>query len=311
MHTQPLRTGNKANSSDRRDWRYYGLALGVLCLLAVPAVTQTCSSNPSCQPKFKLNGYEKGVKTVITDCTTNNSSSPCAWADAVGVATPADAKTYFLACSLAKTGPIALCYDSGVPGKKFYTPSCTFSQDKNAAQCDCYEISANSRGAENDPYSYVLMTGILNKQVYEDTVEACGPDGSLCLNMSDTNSGLKEAPVCDALRNKTLFSGADLISDFSQIPIPNLVKAGYPPPGEVGSFSQACPTSGKANLYAGCMTAPCKSTGKIDSATGFPIAKCTCPTYNGPNQVGNPQIQSYSCSPTPHVWSSAYTEITK
>ena len=311
MHTQPLRTGNKADSSDKRDWRYCGLALGVLCILAVPVAAQTCSSNQSCQPAFKLNGYEKGVKTVITDCTTNSSSSPCAWADAVGVATPAEVQTYFLACSLAYTGPIALCYDSGVPGKEFYTPSCTFSQDKNAAECDCYEISASSRGAENAPYSFVLMTGILNKQVYEDTVKACGPEGELCLNMKDLNSGLMEAPVCDALRNKTLFSGADLISDFSQIAIPNLVNAGYPPPGEPDSFSQPCPESGNAKLYAGCMTAPCKDTGKIDPATGFPVAKCTCPTYDGRNQVGNPQIQSYSCSPTPHVWSAAYVEITR
>ena len=224
MHTQPLRRGAKTNSRDRRDWRYFGLALGLLCLSGVQVRAQSCSSNPSCQPKFKLNGYEKGVKTVINDCTTNSSSSPCAWADAVAVANPADFQTYFLACSLKYTGPIALCYYSGVPGKNFDTPSCTFSQDKNAAECDCYVINKNSPGAETNPYSYVLMTGILNKRVYEDTVSACGPDGSLCLNLSNTNSGLPEAPVCDALRNKTFFSGADLISDFSQIPIPQIAR---------------------------------------------------------------------------------------
>jgi hypothetical protein len=310
MQTELPRPSTKASATARGDWRYYGLALGILCMLVAPVAAQTCSTNASCQPKFKLNGYEKGVKTVINDCTTNSSSSPCAWADAVA-APPADIQTYFLACSLAKTGPIALCYYSGVPGKPFYTPSCTFSQNKNAAECDCYEISENSPGADTNPYSFVLMTGILNKQVYENTVAVCGPDGSLCLNLSNTNSGLQEAPVCDDLRNKTLFSGADLISDFSQIPIPLIAAAGYPPAGEADSFMQACPTSGNANLYAGCMTAPCKSTGKIDPATGFPVAKCTCPIYNGPNQVGNPQILSYSCSPTPHVWSSAYTELIK
>jgi hypothetical protein len=210
---------------------------------------------------------------------------------------------------MKKTGPIALCYYSGVPGQEFYTPSCTFSQDKNAAECSCYEISANTPNAP--AYSFVLISGILNKQVYESTVAACGSDGSLCLNLSDTNSGLMEAPVCSSLRNKTFFSGADLISDFSQIPIPKIAAAGYPPPGEADSFLQSCPESGDANLYAGCMTAPCKSTGKTDEATGFPIAKCTCPTYNGKNQVGNPQILSYSCSPTPHVWSSAFTELLK
>jgi len=61
------------------------------------------------------------------------------------------------------------------------------------------------------------------------------------------------------------------------------------------------------NLYAGCMTAPCMNTGKRDPSTGLPLVSCTCPTYNGPNQVGNPQINSYSCSPTPYVWSSSYS----
>ncbi len=166
-------------------------------------------------------------------------------------------------------------------------------------------ISANT--PNTPPYSFVLISGILNKQVYEDTAaaSACGPDGSNCLNLSNLNSGKPEAPVCDALRNKTLFPGADLISDFSQI----VIVPGYPPPGEKGAFSKTCPESGDANLYAGCMTAPCKNTGKIDKVTGLPIVKCTCPTYDGPNQVGNPQIQNYSCSPTPHVWSSSYSFI--
>ena|SRR5215472_4443521 len=114
-------------------------------------------------------------------------------------------------CGAIKTG-VDLC--------SICPPSCTFLQDKNAAECDCYEIDENSPGADTNPYSFVLMTGILNKQVYENTVAACGPDGSLCLNLSDTNSGLMEAPVCDALWDKTLFSGADLFSDFSQITIP-------------------------------------------------------------------------------------------
>jgi len=310
MHTQPLGPGTKANFRDRRDWRYYGLALGVLCLLGVPARAQSCSSNPSCQPQFNLNGYEKDVKTVITDCTTNTSSSSCAWADAIGVTNPTDFKTYFLACSLRRTGPIALCYYSGMPGKSFYTPSCTFSQNKNAAECDCYVIDENTPGAGTNPYSFVLITGILNKQVYETTVAQCGSDGSGCLNMTDTSAHLPEAPVCDDLRNKTFYSGADLISDFSQIPIPQIAAAGFPPPGDPGSFSQACPTSGNSDIYAGCMTAPCKGTGKTDPTTGFPIAKCTCPTYNGPDQIGNPQIQSYSCSIAPHVWSAAFQEIT-
>jgi hypothetical protein len=33
MHTDPLRPGTKANAWNRKNWRFYGLALGVLCLL--------------------------------------------------------------------------------------------------------------------------------------------------------------------------------------------------------------------------------------------------------------------------------------
>jgi hypothetical protein len=255
-----------------------------ICPLGPPA------GLPSCQPEFNLNGYDKGTKTPINTCQTNTSSSPCAWADV------SQEIQNFLACSLETTGPIALCYYSGVPGEPNLTPSCTFSQDKNAAQCDCYKINEDNPPGAN--YSYVLITSILNKKVYEDTVSACGPDGRRCLNaknIGDTDAP-KEAPVCAALGNKTLFSGADLISTFS--PILFNIK---------GITSFTCPTGGGANLYAGCMTAPCKNTGKIDPSTGLPIVKCTCPTYDGPNQVGNPQIKSYSCTPTPHVWSSAYS----
>ncbi len=266
-----------------------------------------------CQPKFKLNGQGKGKNPPINDCMTNSSTSPCAWADAVGVATEADAATSFLACSLASTGPIALCYYSGKPGTPYMTPSCTLSPDKHTAECGCYEISANTTNA--GLYSFVEISGILNKDVYNETVNVCEKDGSKCLNLSNVKSTLPEAPVCNAIANKQVFPGADLISDFSQIPIPNLVAANFPVPGDKGSFSQMCPTTGTENIYAACMTAPCKTTDKNDQATGFPIAKCTCPTYDGPNQVGNPQIANgpdgppYSCSPNPHVWSSSYIEI--
>ena len=291
MNNDPLRPGTKANTWNRKNWRFYGLALGVLCLLGGPVRGQTCLRNTSCQPTFNLNGYDRGAKTEINTCTTNGSSSPCAWADV------SEGMENFLACRLDNTGPIALCYYSGVPGSPLFTPSCTFSQAKNAAECDCYQISADRPTGAT--YSYVLITSILNKKVYEDTVAACGQDGSGCLNATNpADPGKNEAPVCDAIRKKTLFPGADLISDFSPILI-----------GEKGITSFECPARGDANRYAGCMTAPCKNTGKTDVTTGLPLVNCTCPTYNGPNQVGNPQISrgGYSCSPTPHVWSSAFS----
>jgi len=261
VHMEQLKRVNKAYASSRNGLRSLGpsLAVGVLCMVggAVCSLgSDLCPAgpprgDPSCQPKFHLNGYDKGAKTPINTCQTNTSSSPCAWAD---VSTEMQ---NFLACTLETTGPIALCYYSGVPGTPNLTPSCIFSQDKNAAHCDCYEIGkGNPTGAT---YSYVLITAILNKQVYEDTVSACGLDGSGCLNATNIGDpAYKEAPVCRALQNKTLFPGADLISDFSPILI-----------NTKGITSVTCPEGGGANLYAGCMTAPCKNTGKIDPSTGF------------------------------------------
>ena len=274
--------------------RLVGTALALALMLAAGDAVRAddiCPLGPAtCQPKFNLNGYDKGAKTPINTCETNYSSSPCAWADV------SSGMQNFLACSLNATGPIALCYYSGVPGEPNLTPACTFSQGKNSAQCDCYKISHdNPKGAT---WSYVLITSILNKKIYEETVAECGADGSGCLNAMNIKDdpAPKEAPVCAALRDKTLFPGADLYSDFSPILI-----------NTKGITSFTCPEDRGANLYAGCMTAPCKNTGKTDPSTGLPLVKCTCPTYNGPNQVGNPQIKSYSCRPTPNVWSSAYS----
>jgi hypothetical protein len=321
MHTDSTRPATKANSTNRRDWSHYGLALGVLCMLAVPARAQMCTEMPkTCTPAFNLSAFYGGQNIKINECFTNaTTSSQCAWADAAQapISDPTQAEQYFLACSLQNTGPIALCYYSGMPGAPYYTPSCTFSQNGNAAECYCYEISANNPKQNAPAYSYVEMTGILNEDVYNDTVNNCvGSDGSIiCLNLSNLSSGLPEAPVCTAIKNKTLFPGANVISDFSQIQIPQVPP---PPPGEMGSFMQTCPPpppSGGKNLYAGCMTAPCTHTNKTDPETGWPLDRCTCPTFNGPNQVGNPQIQGpnggkpYSCSPTFYVWSSAYLDL--
>ena len=157
-----------------------------------------------------------------------------------------------------------------------------------------------------EPYSYVEISGILNKDVYNETVNVCGTDGSGCLNLSDLKSQLPEAPVCEDIKNKTIFPHADLISDFNQSAIPLVTAAGFAVPGDPGSFSQTCETS----RYAGCMTAPCKATDEERPETGLFLAKCTCPTYEGPNQVGNPQYQTYSCTPPrPFVWSSSYIDV--
>jgi hypothetical protein len=282
-------------------WLCGVLALVLLGLTGGPAHSQAGSScpldplpDPSCTPQFNLDGYDMGAKTPINDCKTNESGSPCAWADAI------TRPENFLACSLETTGPIALCYYSGVPGRPLLTPRCTFAQGKAAANCDCYKISAGR--PQGAAFSYIEITAILSKQVYLETVAQCGADGGGCRNATNPFDESKdEAPVCAALRERTLFPGADLISTFT--PILRDTK---------GIVSFACPTDGSgSNIYAGCMTAPCKETGRIDISTGLPIVKCTCPTYDGPNQVGNPQIVEggFSCSPTPNVWSSAYENV--
>lgn len=193
----PSHVSINTSFNKRRDWRSSGLAFALFGILATPASAQYCTENASCQPKFNFNGYDKGAKTVINNCTTNTSESPCAWADAT------DKKESVLACSLENTGPIALCYYSGVPGMPYYTPSCTFSQNKNAAECDCYQIDANTPKAP--PYSFVLISGILNKQVYEETVAQCGFDGSDCLNFSDLKSGKKRRRYAMHSRTKHCF----------------------------------------------------------------------------------------------------------
>src|ERR1700741_3613610 len=142
MPTAPTRPRTKANSTNIRDWRSYGLTLAVLCALAVPAVAQSCTPSPSCiNPQFNLSAYYGGQNITINQCIDPNSPS-CAWADAVSAPTIADSTKYFLACSLpANARPIALCYYSGVPGARLIPPSCTLSKCGNAAQYSCYEFN--------------------------------------------------------------------------------------------------------------------------------------------------------------------------
>ncbi len=321
MHADPIRPPTKANSTNRRGWSHYGLALGVLCMLSVQAHAQ-CMESSSCMPQFNLSAYYGGQNVNINKCIDPNSSS-CAWADVVNASSTDTSAQYFLACSLPANGkPIALCYYSGVPGAPDKTPSCTLSQYGNAAECYCYEISANNPPGQTDPlysYSYVQITSILNEGVYNQTVTDCSISlgNNNCLSLADVLKKDYSKPqaqhLCAALTSQPngLFAGADLVSDFSEIGGSTVNNPGIPPPANPGV---TCPPAGGSgsNVYAACMTAPCKHTNKIDPKTGLPLAMCTCPTFDGPNQVGNPQIQgptggkAYSCSPNPYVWSSAY-----
>jgi hypothetical protein len=182
-------------------------------------------------------------------------------------------KENFLECQGAA---VALCYYSG-PGP---TTPCN-PDGLGIANCTCYEIPAGKK-------YLVDINAILNLDVYLKTVAKCGKNGKNCLP-----TGTATAPVCDAINNNTLIPGADLISAFS------LYLASQMP---IDPTNCATPAA-----YAGCMTAPCKRTGKTDPATGLPLVQCGCPVYNGPYQVGQ-KIPPDQCGlGSTNVWSAAYT----
>jgi hypothetical protein len=226
--------------------------------------TPTTSPTPATSATFDFAQYT-GNKTFKLNTLPTTPYGP-AWADIIVQ------KSNFLEC---KGASIALCYYSGPEG----TTPCTIDGG-NVANCTCYQIPAGQ------PY-FVDINAILNMEVYLQTVEQCGKDGSKC-----KPTGTIEAPVCESINNNTLIPGAELISTFStylakQIPI----------------NPTTCSTPA---AYAGCMTAPCKQTGKTDPNTGLPLVQCGCPTYTGPYQVGTKINQDQCVLGSPYIWSAAY-----
>jgi len=246
--------------------------VGLLCLLTLAGLVYSADqapaaaqqgTQPSSRATFDFDRYTKNKPFKLNTLPTTRYGPP--WADIV------EKPTNMLACD-GKGTPIALCYYSG-PGP---TTPCTLD-GRGIANCTCYEIPSGH------PY-LVDINAILNRDVYLRTVAKCGKDGSNC-----RPTGSIEAPVCEAINNNTLIPGADLISTFSlylekQIPI--------------SMTSCATPAA-----YAGCMTAPCKRTGKIDPKTRLPLVQCGCPTFTGPYQVGTATDQCVLRGK--HVWSAA------
>ena len=178
----------------------------------------------------------------------------------------------FLEC---KGAAVALCYYSG-PGP---TTPCT-ADGLGIANCTCYEIPAGQ-------LYLVDINAILNRDVYLKTVAKCGKEGQNC-----RPTGRLEAPVCEAINTNTLIPGADLISTFSLY----LEK-------QIHISPTTCATPA---AYAGCMTAPCKRTGKTDPKTGLPLVQCGCPAFTGPYQVGTAIKQDQCVLGGNYVWSAAY-----
>lgn len=214
----------------------------------------------------------------------------------------------FLSCKPPTGRPFsyALCYYSG-PDAPTGNPTsdnpslpCTLSPNGVVANCTCYEISTDEVSPKI-PY-LVDINAIANLEIYRETIEACGSDGSKCRGTDI------DPPVCDSINANQLIPGAALISVFSPV-----LSSNYPPP------DKDQPACGPA-LYAGCMTAPCYRTG-LQDAEGNNLVECKCPVYEGKYQLGQAG-QDCDANATPpmtatrsnkrggwrqrNVWSAAY-----
>ena len=82
------------------------------------------------------------------------------------------------------TGQFALCFTSGPEPLP-----CEITKDGRFANCTCTAQSG---------LNFVLITAILNYQVYQDTVAVCGADGSGLSWTSRQGSGLRRHQIGDA-----------------------------------------------------------------------------------------------------------------
>ena len=250
-------------------WLAATTMIGLLCLFALGS-RGTSEAQMSSKSHRATFDFERYTKNKPFKLNTLPTTSyGPPWADILVE------KSNFLEC---KGAAIALCYYSGPNG----TTPCTLD-GLGIANCTCYEIPSGQ------PY-FVDINAILNLDIYLRTVAKCGKDGSNC-----KPTGSIEAPVCNAIDNNTLIPGADLISTFSLY----LEKQLHIDPTN-------CTTPA---AYAGCMTAPCKRTGKTDPNTGLPLVQCGCPTFTGPYQVGQKVPQDRCVLEGNYVWSAAYSAM--
>jgi hypothetical protein len=149
-------------------------------------------------------------------------------------------------------GPFALCFTSGQPPPSL---PCVPTPDGRFANCTC---------TAHTGLNFVLISAILNFQVWLDTVSYCSTN-----DCSITDA----APVCAAIKSGKFIKGADLISTFDPSSRQEIIDIlqGQPPPPLV------CPKA----PYAACMTAPCKQK-KGEN----PV--CSCPVFNGVFQLPTP-----------------------
>jgi len=116
--------------------------------------------------------------------------------------------------------------------------------------------------------NYVLISAILNYDVYKATVAACGIDGSSCQTPDS-------APVCQYLANGKLLPGAKVISTFDFTSFSDIKAALQEGPSAVTQCN---------GVYASCMTAGCQL--QKDGT-----ALCKCPIFHGKFQLVGPGAQ--------------------
>ncbi len=204
-----------------------------------------------------------------TDLTTCTATPPSLETCAPPYANILVEPTNFLPC---QGGPFALCYYSGPDG----TLPCTVKKaaEGDYAECKCIEVPWGTY--------FVDVHAIMDKQTYDQTVLACGAQGEKC-------TAVNSAPACDVINTRKLIPGADVISVFSYACVP-----------EEGLAQIPC----DANIYAGCMTAPCYRDAKDEKG----IVTCECPLYDGCFEVGTPAPIGQCELPKGNVWSSAHNQ---
>lgn len=283
-------------------------ATTVVTIAALPAFAETenvSASSHNLPPKVYGKLYSRDVlrgvtlKDVYTFNDKRTTTNGPAYANIV------NGSSNFIKCTppSGRKFSYALCYYSG-PNAPTGTNSdnpplpCTMSKDGRFANCTCYAIT-NELAAGKVPY-LVDINAISNIDIYKKTIEACGQDGEKCA------SGGIEPAVCDAINSNLLVPGADLISVFSTLYSQDYAVQGQDP-------MTNC-TGDDAGIYAGCMTAPCESTGKKDK-NGNALVNCKCPIYNGPYQIGQANQNcdankntsgTQSKKSKVNVWSAAY-----
>lgn len=252
-----------------------------------------CPNPPACGSHCSNHPF------VPTDCLTTPYGP--AKADVV-IGNPVTSSNMLYCAS----GAYALCFFSGPPQPTGKNPAadkplpCVL--DGGIAKCTCQAYSAGP--------SFVDINAILNRGAYDQTVAACGADGSKCANIGTCGTdgkkpgcnSLRQAPVCQYVQNQnpsdpkvSLMPKADLVSTFSFA---------------MGAEYQLGSTTCAAGKYAGCMTAPCFfKAGHTGSVTNGEPIECQCPVYDGPYQAG----QSKQVCPIPpgdkatFVWSASNT----